>query len=172
MTSTDGSHASRRVDEYGECVFRQDVGREHGACRIHVIVVRGDIDAQAIVRDQRMGMSVVRYATDNRDPRRPLRRRRVWRCGGDDATGGDDDGIVGLFPIGANMTYVQYENVQYRRDIACALTICPSVAERTGGRAVVDANGGESTYVTVLTDANVNRATEILRMHGLVIVRG
>ena len=92
--------------------------------------------------------------------------------GGDDGTGGDDDGIEGLFPIGANMTYVQYENVQYGRDVACALTICPSVAERTGGRAVVDANGGESTEVTALTDANVNRATEILRMHGLVIVRG
>ncbi len=28
--------------------------------------------------------------------------------GGDDGTGGDDDGIEGLFPIGANMTYVQY----------------------------------------------------------------
>ncbi len=62
--------------------------------------------------------------------------------------------------------------MQYERDVACALTICPSVAERTGGRAVVDANGGELTYATVLTDANVNRATDILRMHGLVIVRG
>jgi hypothetical protein len=31
---------------------------------------------------------------------------------------------------------------------------------------------GPASFVTILTDANVQRATEILRKHGLVIIKG
>jgi hypothetical protein len=68
------------------------------------------------------------------------------------------------------MTHLQYE-----RNVACAVTISPSVAEREG---VIDdasdpsSEGGPASFATILTDANVRRATEILREHGLVIIKG
>jgi hypothetical protein len=74
------------------------------------------------------------------------------------------------------MTHLQYE-----RSVACAVTISPSVAERGGGGILDDASDppsssseeeGPASFVTILTNANVRRATEILREHGLVIIKG
>jgi hypothetical protein len=74
----------------------------------------------------------------------------------------------GEFPIRPNVTYLKYE-----RDAAFAVTISPSVTEREGEK--IDASGisGEGpAFATILTDANVRRGTEILRRHGLVVIRG
>eukprot|EP00579_Thalassiosira_antarctica_P023972 CAMPEP_0201984640 /NCGR_PEP_ID=MMETSP0904-20121228/84140_1 /ASSEMBLY_ACC=CAM_ASM_000553 /TAXON_ID=420261 /ORGANISM="Thalassiosira antarctica, Strain CCMP982" /LENGTH=332 /DNA_ID=CAMNT_0048538075 /DNA_START=12 /DNA_END=1007 /DNA_ORIENTATION=+ len=65
------------------------------------------------------------------------------------------------FPISANDTYLQYE-----RKVASAVTISPSLAERT--RKQKDT----SEFATVLTDANTKRATKILQKHGLVVIKG
>lgn len=60
------------------------------------------------------------------------------------------------FPISETDTYLQYE-----RRVADRVTISPSVAERNGEHGV-----------TVLTDTNIQRATEILQKHGLVVIKG
>ncbi|KAL7535354.1 hypothetical protein ACHAXR_006439 [Thalassiosira sp. AJA248-18] len=56
------------------------------------------------------------------------------------------------FTISANDTYLDYE-----RKVASEVTISPSAAERTR---------------KILTDENVQRATEIMQRHGLVVIKG
>lgn len=70
------------------------------------------------------------------------------------------------FPIEKSDTYLQYE-----RRIASDLTVSPSVAERTR-ETISDDGTGKPIHATVLTDANVQRATQILQNHGLVIIKG
>jgi hypothetical protein len=84
-----------------------------------------------------------------------------------------------LFPM---MSANGMTHLQYKRNAACAVTISPSVAERGGGGRILDdvsdppssssEEGGPASFTTILTDANVQRVTEILREHGLVIIKG
>jgi hypothetical protein len=83
-----------------------------------------------------------------------------------------------LFPM---MSANGMTHLQYKRNAACAVTISPSVAERGGGGRILDdvsdppsssEEGGPASFATILTDANVQRVTEILREHGLVIIKG
>ncbi|KAL7524670.1 hypothetical protein ACHAWF_003378, partial [Thalassiosira exigua] len=78
------------------------------------------------------------------------------------ASGGDDD----LFPMGTEDTYLDYE-----RRAAVEVTITPSVAERTR-ETIGTSPDGHPTYLTVLTEATVRRAVDILRKHGFVVLRG
>ena len=84
-----------------------------------------------------------------------------------------------LFPM---MSANGMTHLQYKRNAACAVTISPSVAERGGGGRILDdvsdppssssEEGGPASFTTIPTDANVQRVTEILREHGLVIIKG
>ena len=68
--------------------------------------------------------------------------------------------------IQTNETYLQYE-----QRVASDLTICPSVAERTGKKVThVDTNN--TYHVTLLTTAHVEKAVSILRQHGFLIIKG
>ena len=60
------------------------------------------------------------------------------------------------FTVSETATYLQYE-----RRVADRVTISPSVSERNG-----------EDEVTVLTETNVQRATEVLQKHGLVVIKG
>jgi hypothetical protein len=73
----------------------------------------------------------------------------------------------GDFPIHENETYLQYE-----RNVACAVTISPSVAERERGKIDATSSSEEHVSVAVLSDTNVRRATEILQKHGLLVIKG
>ena len=67
-----------------------------------------------------------------------------------------------------NETYLQYE-----RKVATALTISPSIAERTREKISVSSTSlEESIYSTILTEANVQRAVEVFERHGLVVIKG
>ena len=69
------------------------------------------------------------------------------------------------YTISTDDTYLDYE-----RKVACAATISPSVAERT--RAKIQNTDDKLEYATVLTDANIHRATAIMQQHGFVVIKG
>ena len=69
------------------------------------------------------------------------------------------------FVISENETYLQYE-----RKVASILTVSASIAERT--REKISVSSTESVYSTILTEANVQRAVEALKKHGLVVIKG
>ena len=68
-----------------------------------------------------------------------------------------------VFDIAENETYLQYE-----RKVASAVTITPSVAECTRNK--IDSKDG-LICITTLTDANVQRAADILEEHGVVVIK-
>jgi len=70
------------------------------------------------------------------------------------------------FPIAENETYLQYE-----RKVAGAMTISPSVAERTRIKINNDNNNNNSINATILTQSNLRNAISILRKHGMLIVK-
>jgi len=103
------------------------------------------------------------------------KRNRVGRLllsQNDDGNHMDDD-IDGfaILSDNPNETYLEYE-----RRAADAITISPSVAERSsqGPKTVSDddEHAAATCSTTLLTDANVRRATNILRRHGVVVLRG
>mmetsp|Transcript_9230 Transcript_9230/g.20823 ORF Transcript_9230/g.20823 Transcript_9230/m.20823 type:complete len:644 (-) Transcript_9230:1221-3152(-) len=71
------------------------------------------------------------------------------------------------FLTSTNETYLEYE-----RNVASAVTISPSIAERTRKHVDASTSSGKPVFATVLTDANVQRATAILQKHGLVVIKG
>lgn len=70
------------------------------------------------------------------------------------------------FPISENETYLQYE-----RKVASAVTVSPSVAERTRKKIDASNSSEESVFATVLTDANIQKAKSIMREHGFVVIK-
>jgi hypothetical protein len=77
----------------------------------------------------------------------------------------------------------EYENyLQYERRVASALTIVPSVKERChhrscGAATTMTSNNdapvnNAATTTTILTEEHVQRASELLQKHGLVIIKG
>lgn len=87
--------------------------------------------------------------------------------------GNHDDNDIDGFAISDNLneTYLECE-----RRAVDAITISPSVAERSShGTKIVsddDEHVAATCSTTLLTDANVRRATNILRRHGVVVLRG
>ena len=65
-----------------------------------------------------------------------------------------------------NETYLQYE-----QRVACDLTICTSVAERTRETIATD-DPNKTVNSTILSTVNIEKAVAILQQHGFVIIKG